>query len=185
MNNNNNSGVSLSNIDSMSEAIKRINNGLLKDVELLPEKDINMVPSESPMFINTEENSIKGIQEHSGLSESYFSQENIATIQGTIRFEVHQRTSKIIDRQSESELNIVMRSIYLQNGNPVISSDKIVDEVQRLNEMVVDFCVDQITTQVRQHEGYIKKISSLPVPIDRPEYLNKENYTYDISNLMD
>ena len=50
--------------------------------------------------------------------------------------------------------------------------------------MVVDFCVEQITTQVRQHEGYIKKISNLPFPIDRPEYLNKDNFTYDISNLM-
>ena len=182
--NNNNSEIGLQNIDSMKETIQKLNNGLLKDVELLPEKDINMIPSESPMFINTEENSIKGIHEHSGLSESYFSQQNIATIQGTIRFEVHQRTNKIIDRQSESELNIVMRSIYLQNGNPVISSDNIINEVQKLNEMVVDFCVEQITTQVRQHEGYIKKISSLPVPIDRPEYLNKANFTYDISNLM-
>lgn len=181
---NNNNDISVVNIDSMGETIQRLNNGLLKDVELIPQKDINMVPSESPMFINTEENSIKGIHEHSGLSESYFSQQNIATIQGTIRYEVHQRTNKVIERQSESEINIVMRSIYLQNGNPVISSNDIVNEVQRLNEMVVDFCVDQITTQVKQHEGYIQKLSSLPIPIDRPEYLNKENYTYDISNLM-
>ena len=77
-----------------------------------------------------------------------------------------------------------MRSIYLQHGNPVVSSNNIVNEIQKLNEMVVDFCVDQITVQVQQYEGYIKKLSNLPVPLERPQYLNKDNFTYDMSNLM-
>ena len=179
-----NNFVNVTDIRSMGESITNINNGILKDVHLIPQKEINMVPGETPMFTNTEENSIKGIHESSGVSEAYFSRENIATIQGTIRFEVHKRTNKVIDKQSEQELNIVMRSIYLQHGNPVVSSNNIVSEIQKLNEMVVDFCVDQITVQVKQYEGYIKKLSNLPVPLDRPKYLNKQNYTYDMSNLM-
>ena len=66
----------------------------------------------------------------------------------------------------------------------VLDESNIVNEIQKLNEMVVDFCVDQVTTQVKQYHGYLNKLSSLPVPIDRPEYLNKESKTYDMSNLL-
>ena len=52
------------------------------------------------------------------------------------------------------------------------------------NELVADFCIDQISVQVQQHQGYIEKLTTLPTPIDRPEYLNKDSYTYDISNLL-
>jgi hypothetical protein len=179
-----NNFVNVNDIRSMGETINELNNGMLNDVHLIPQKAINMVPGESPMFNNTEGDSLKGIHESSGVSETYFSRENMATLQATIRYEVHKNTNKIIDRQSEQELNIVMRSIYLQHGNPVIPSNNIINEIQKLNEMVVNFCTGQITTQVKQYIGYIKKLSSLPIPIDRPQYLNKENYTYDMSNLM-
>ena len=179
-----NNFVNVTDIKSMGEAINELNNGMLKDIHLISQKEINMVPSKTPIFYNTESDSLKGIHETSGVSEVYFSRENIATLQATIRYEVNKRTNKVIDRQSEQELIIVMRSIYLQHGNPVVSSNDIIPEIQKLNEMVVDFCTEQITTQVKQYEGYLNKLSNLPVPIDRPKYLNKENYTYDMSNLM-
>jgi hypothetical protein len=176
-------GEGIIGIDTVSGALQRMNNGLLHDVDLIQTEDINMVPGESPMFINFQENAIKGIHEETGLSEVYFSPNNMNLLQAAIRYDVNRKTNKIIDKQSPNELSVVMRSIYLQNGNPMVSSDNIKIEVSKLNDMVIKYCVDQISVQVHQHQGYIQKLTTLPVPIERPEF-HKESYTYDISNLL-
>jgi len=182
--NENNESIKMLNINTISEALQGMNNGLLHDVDLIQTSDINMVPGESPMFINFQENAIKGIHEETGLSEVYFSPYNMNLLQSAIRYGVNIKTDKIIDKQSPNELSVVMRSIYLQNGNPMVSSKNIKNEVLKLNDMVIDYCVENISTNVRQYKGYIKKLTTLPVPINRPEYHNKENYTYNISNLL-
>jgi hypothetical protein len=178
------SNVEMVGIDTVTDAVSEMNNGLLHDVNLVQTKDINMVPSESPMFVNFQDNAIKGIHEETGLSEVYFSKENMALLQAAIRYEVNQRTDKVIDKQSPNELSVVMRSIYLQNGNPMVSSNSIKKEVVKLNSMVIDYCSEQISTQVLQHQGYIKKLTTLPVPIERPQQVDSNNFTYDISNLL-
>ena len=171
-------------INTVSDAISSMNNGLLNDVSLVRTKDISMVPSESAMFVNFEENAIKGIHEETGLSSIYFSTGNMELLQKAIRYEVQQKTGKIIDKQSPNELSVVMRSIYLQNGNPMVSSNNIASEIRKLNTMVIDYCSEQISTQVLQHEGYIQKLTNLPVPIERPQQVDRNNFTYDISNLL-
>ena len=168
----------------VSDAVTEMNNGLLHDVHLVETKDINMVPGELPIFMNFKENAVKGIHEETGLSEVYFSTQNIAVLQAAIRYEVQQKTGKIIDKQSVSELSVVMRSIYLQYGNPMVSSDNIKNEVVKLNTRVIDYCAEEISTQVLQYQGYIQKLSTLPVPIERPQQVDRNNFTYDISNLL-
>ena len=176
--------VDMLGIDTVTDAVSEMNNGLLHDVNLVQTKDINMVPGESPMFVNFQDNAIKGIHEETGLSEVYFSKENMEILQSAIRYEVNQITGKIIDKQSPNELSIVMRSIYLQNGNPMVSSNSIKKEVVKLNSMVIDYCSEQISTQVLQYQGYIQKLTTLPVPIERPQQVDRNNFTYDISNLL-
>mgnify|MGYP001337481318 CR=1 FL=1 len=178
------SNVEMVGINTVSDAISSMNNGLLNDVSLVRTKDISMVPSESAMFVNFEENAIKGIHEETGLSSIYFSTGNLELLQKAIRYEVQQKTGKIIDKQSPNELSVVMRSIYLQNGNPMVSSNNIASEIRKLNTMVIDYCSEQISTQVLQHEGYIQKLTNLPVPIERPQQVDRNNFTYDISNLL-
>ena len=178
------SNVEMVGINTVSDAISSMNNGLLNDVSLVRTKDISMVPSESAMFVNFEENAIKGIHEETGLSGIYFSTGNMELLQKAIRYEVQQKTGKIIDKQSPNELSVVMRSIYLQNGNPMVSSNNIASEIRKLNTMVIDYCSEQISTQVLQHEGYIQKLTNLPVPIERPQQVDRNNFTYDISNLL-
>ena len=178
------SNVELTGIDTVSDATLNLNNGLLHDVKLIPQKDINMVPGESPIYNNFHENAIKGIHEETGLSEVYFSPTNISTLQAAIRYDVNQKTGKIVDKQSSQELSIVMRSIYLQNGNPMVSSDNIVNEIIKLNDMVIEYCSKQVSTQVLQYDGYIDRLTTLPVPIERPQQVDRNNFTYDISNLL-
>jgi len=178
------SNVEMVGINTVSDAISSMNNGLLNDVSLVRTKDISMVPSESAMFVNFKENAIKGIHEETGLSGIYFSTGNMELLQKAIRYEVQQKTGKIIDKQSPNELSVVMRSIYLQNGNPMVTSNNIASEIRKLNTMVIDYCSEQISTQVLQHEGYIQKLTNLPVPIERPQQVDRNNFTYDISNLL-
>ena len=176
--------VDLLGITTVTDAVTEMNNGLLHDVHLVETKDINMVPGELPIFMNFKENAVKGIHEETGLSEVYFSTQNIAVLQAAIRYEVQQKTGKIIDKQSTTELSVVMRSIYLQYGNPMVSSDNIKNEVRKLNMRVIDYCAEEISTQVLQYQGYIQKLTTLPVPIDRPQQVDRNNFTYDISNLL-
>ena len=74
-------------------------------------------------------------------------------------------------------------NISQEISKPLINS--IVSEIQRLNERVIEYSVGNVSSNVQQHMGYVDKLSKLPVPMDIPiGNLNKNNFTYDISNLL-
>lgn len=105
----------------------------------------------------------------SQLSELYFSQENIDYIQTAIISRVYDKTGKkhIVGKQSEDELTIVMRSIYLQHGK---NYDHDLDrQIDSLNELVLDYCVDNVYTNLLQHFEYIKDITQDQPVMERPE----------------
>ena len=60
--------------------------------------------------------SLRSIQTESLLSKTFFSSENIDSLQNMLRYNVWLKSNKrhVIGRQSETQLHIVMRSIYLQ-----------------------------------------------------------------------
>jgi hypothetical protein len=72
----------------------------------------------------------------------------------------------------------------LEFANFRVEVSGIASEIRRLNQKVIEYAVDNITSNVKQHDGYIKDLSKLPEPLDMPIYQNKSNYTYDISNLL-
>ena len=73
----------------------------------------------------------------------------------------------------------------LQYANFQTSADSVIAEVRRLNTKILIYCIENVTSNVLQQVEYIKDIETLPVPIDRPAYVDKpNNYTYDISNLL-
>ena len=161
------------------------NNGLVRNIETastLPvfrnSEDINY------QFDNYNEYSLKGIQESSPLSRIFFSQENVDALQKTIRFEVYKAKNKVISNQSPNELYTVMRSIYLQNANSRTTTKKFVNTLQSLNKMVTDYCIQKVNEELDQYNSYIIKINGLPQPMEHPKYENKDNKTFDLSNLM-
>ena len=168
---------------TMKEQINRVNNGLLHDVKIAPTKDYKNI-KDPILFHNTSEGALKGIIEESGISKHFFSEMNIKVLQKTIRYNVHQKINKVISEQSKTELNVIMRSIFLQYGNSLVSSNDIVEHIKTLNDKVVDFSVGQIVNQLQQYGGYLNKLSTLPTPIEHPVYDNKRNFTYDVSNLL-
>jgi len=168
---------------SLNMMTDRVNNGRLGDVKIL--SDVS-VPENTDIVIKKDNNdsSIKGILEQNSINDIFFSEMNTNTIQDTIRYHVHQNTDQVISRQSENELFIIMRSIMLQFANFRTDVDDIVDEVKRLNSKVIEYAVSNVTSNVKQHKGYVDDLSKLPVPMDMPVYHNKRSFTYDISNLL-
>jgi hypothetical protein len=168
--------------DSLGSQIDIVNNGRVGDISVTNES----TKKPDDMFINKDNkvNSIKGIVESTSLNDIFFSDMNTDIIQKTIRYKVFENTDKVISDQSSNTIFIIMRSIMLQYGNFQISSENLYEEIKELNKKVVDYCSDNITSNLQQYLGYIKDIEKLPTPIDRPVYHNKENFTYDISNLL-
>ena len=146
----------------------------------------NYIPrsDENVIFQNYGQYSLKGIIEETPLSQIFFSEMNMNVLQKAIRFNVNKKTNEIIDYQSTNELFTIMRSIFLQEGDAGVYSKDIAKHIRKLNGLVIEFAVHQISNQVSQHKEYLTKISTLPVPLKNPIYDNKQNFTFDISNLM-
>jgi hypothetical protein len=169
--------------ETLNTMLGDVNNGRLSDIEVVKEVS---VPEGTDIVIKKDNNdtSIKGILEQNSVNDIFFSEMNTKVVQDTIRYKVHQNTQQVISEQSTNDLYIIMRSIMLQFANFRIGVDNIVDEVRRLNAKVVEYSVENISSNVKQHQGYVKDLAKLPTPMDMPVYHNKRNFTYDISNIL-
>ena len=158
-------------------------NGLVTDIHKINEyKKLE----EQILYYNYDDYSLKGIIESSDLNNTFLSPQNKEDIQKSIRYGVYKKVGKIISNQSDEELFIIMRSIYLQEGGSRVFTEKdLKNEIQRLNQKVIDYSVENITSKIKQHDMYINDISKLPIPNDRPEYDNSKgrNTTYRFDNL--
>jgi hypothetical protein len=101
------------------------------------------------------------------LTSVYFSKKNIDALQDAIRYQVYIRSGKqfVIDKQSETELKVVMRSIYLEYSRNMTFD--IVGQVRELNGKVLEFCVDKILAEIRMYLHYRQDINTTLQPLDR------------------
>ena len=93
------------------------------------------------------------------VNEQFFSQANVDVLQERIRAEVRGMVNANIDRQSDVDLKLVMRSYYLQYAG---------ETVEQLNDRVVSFCANRIAVEVEAYRYYRKDILDFPAPISRP-----------------
>lgn len=123
---------------------------------------------------NFQYQSMVGIQEPTLLNKVFFSKENLDLIQNMIRYNVYQKSTKqyVIGRQSDIEIQVIMRSIFLQHS-PNLNYN-IRQQVKYLNEMVTDWCVPKIIAEVEQYIGYVNDVEKLPMPIDLPQNLSSK-----------
>lgn len=103
------------------------------------------------------------------LSDVFFSDVNFNALHGAIRYRVYIDSNKThkISRQSDTELQIIMRSTYYQYAKNL--SFDITGQVKVLNKKVLDFVVPRIIQEINQYYQYKKDASSLPVPLQRSE----------------
>ena len=166
---------------TLDDVLGDVNNGRVPDIDIFDNVTVTKT-GDVVMKQDNQETAVKGLLEETNLSNLFFSKENTQVLHDTIRYDVYKRTNLVIDYQSENELYIVMRSILLQYGNFRTNQKKLVDEIQLLNRLVVDYCGKEVGSNVLQYKGYIKDIEQLPIPMDRPGYTDRDNRnTYDIS----
>lgn len=115
---------------------------------------------------------LTGIKGTSEVAHVFFCQANVDAVQEAIRYSVWKRSCEkhVISRQSDEELRIVMRSVYLQNAKDL--PYEIAAQVRELNGIVIDWCVDRILAEIEMYVSYRRDISQLPVPLERSQSTN-------------
>jgi hypothetical protein len=116
----------------------------------------------------TYRNPLQGILEDTVLSNVYFSRENLEIIQNAIRKGIYDKTNGkyIIDNQDCDSLKTIMRGVYLEHS--VNQPSNITQQIVELNKMVINFCVQQIYSELRAYIQYLHDASTLVVPIAHP-----------------
>lgn len=120
--------------------------------------------------ISTFRNPTEGLWEDTQLSKAYFSRENIEKIQMGIQQGVYHKSNGqySISYQDEATLNIIMRSIFLQNS--VNQGNDIEGQVDQLNNMVWNYSIPQVYGAAQGYVKYIYDVSTLVNPIDPPVF---------------
>ena len=123
-----------------------------------------------------------GIWENSLLSSAFFSKENMKILQNGIRAGVYQNSgeTQIISEQDYDTLKIIMRSIFLENAKN--SPTNIKGQIEDLNQIVINYCVNQITIELKGYMTYLNDITSMHVPIDHPKMSNVKHKDLEMKN---
>jgi len=111
---------------------------------------------------------LKYSQDNNMVSSLFFSSKNVSIIQNGIKAGVYKMSKEkyIIDTQSPDSLNVIMRAIYLQNS--VNMPDNVTQQITKLNNIVIQYCVPRIFGEVQGYVKYKEDASTLAVPLDKP-----------------
>lgn len=106
------------------------------------------------------------------LSKAFFSKENIQIIQNGIRAGVYKSSNGLynIGPQDETNLKIIMRSIFLQNAANI--PHHITEQIKELNNLIYEYSIPKILGEASAYMKYKNDVSTLAVPQDRPAYVN-------------
>tara|TARA_B100001142_G_C14193151_1_gene600784 strand:- start:326 stop:865 length:540 start_codon:yes stop_codon:yes gene_type:complete len=126
---------------------------------------------ENNNVVNDNANHMTGTFCKNNLSELYFSQSNIDILQDSIIEGVFKLSGGTkICKQSEDELLIVMRSIYLQYGKN--QEHNLQGQIKDLNKRVLKYCIENINSNLKQYDGYIKDITKERDVLEMPQFVH-------------
>lgn len=106
------------------------------------------------------------------LSKAYFCSENVQIIQNGIRAGVY-KVSKgryNVGPQDETNLKIVMRSIFLQNAKN--DARPIPEQITELNNLVLEYCIKNVCSEATSYIKFKQDVSTLAVPEARPAHVS-------------
>jgi hypothetical protein len=117
---------------------------------------------------------LEGQWDNTPMSNAYFSKENIQIIQNGIRNGVHKQSNSqyLIGPQDCDSLKVVMRSVFLQYSANLPGN--ISNQIQSLNQMVLNYCIQQVYSEAKGYMKYLSDASNMYTPIAHP-VLAKEN----------
>ena len=108
---------------------------------------------------------VQGHTKPNEVSNLFFSEKNINALQDGIRYRIFNETGVTIGRQSDNDLKIIMRSIYLQYSKNLPT--KVIEQVRELNKKVLDWSVKEVLSNLKQFQKYKKDVSTMPIPLER------------------
>lgn len=120
--------------------------------------------------------SMKSIQDDTELSNLFFSRRNINFLHEQIIKQVYNNSNgkHLIGKQDETQLQIIMRSIFLQNAKHL--NCRLKEQISELNKSVILYCAENIIVEINQYLGYKEDVSRNPIPLEQPKNLsNKGN----------
>lgn len=157
----------------------------------LPSTNVSEMKSPGKYKVTIDDNSVdksntrflfKNLYGETLLTQMFFSETNINNIQNLLRLLVFRETKYVISNQSSTELLIIMRSIFLEySAHPPLINDKMTlserkqvlkmyrEEVSRLNEIVINYIVPKVVSQLQQYISYLEDASSQPYQMDLPQ----------------
>jgi len=124
------------------------------------------------MRMNGYSTAIHGIHEPNALTRAFFSEQNVDKLQKCLQRLVFKHSGYRIDRQSDQQLFIIMRSIYYQYADN--RNDNVRGQVKQLNGIVLDDSVPKIISQIELHHAYLRRASGQDYAnqIERPIHVS-------------
>lgn len=86
------------------------------------------------------------------LLAAFFSRVNLEAVQRELAVRVRDRVGREVGRQSDRELALVMRRVYAEAADPW--PERVSDEVERLNELVLTGAVDIVSRNIIRYLAY-------------------------------
>ena len=111
----------------------------------------------------------------SELSKHFFSKCNLDHLQQLIIDNIYIISNKKykIGRQSDKELLIIMRHIYLNESDN--DNTNIIQQVNILNDTIIHKIIPSLLSNITQHQNYLHKIQN-PLPVlEHPVNVNTSN----------
>lgn len=111
---------------------------------------------------------VAGQWEDHTLSDLFFSSQNIQILQNGLRAGVYKMSNNqyVIPPQNIDNLKIIMRSTFFQYAEHY--PDRITEQIERLNKIVLDYCIPTVYNEAVGYMKYREDQSTLVMPFDRP-----------------
>jgi hypothetical protein len=141
-------------------------NGRIDLVSPLPAFNIPAYQQKSVSNQNYVNEATHGRIQPTEVSMLFFSEKNIEALHEGIRYRIYVETNgrHVLGRQSDQELKIIMRSIYLQYS--VNRTSNCVEQVRELNGKVLEWAVPEVLSNLKQYEVYRQDASTMPMPLE-------------------
>jgi hypothetical protein len=100
-------------------------------------------------------------------SDLFFSSANVERLHRGMRHGVYEKSGLVVSRQSDVELGLVMRSIFLSLS---VNGDDPTGEVLELNRAVLEYCVKTVCQEAAMYVRYRQDASQIAEPMPRGEF---------------
>jgi len=137
-----------------------------------------------PVESNTFHDAMRGIFYNTQFSDLFFSSQNIDIIQNGIRAQVYRISNNkhIIGRQSQDELNTIMRSIFLSNSKNLPT--EITQQIETLNNIVIKEVSQKLAGEVIGYMNYRRDISEIAAPLERAKSTMDNSKSLEFKNIF-